>query len=257
MTTTIELQELDILKGSVPPPSPETEQTVEGAHAVVLLSGGQDSATCLAWACKVYGKENVSAIGFEYGQRHAKELQFARRLADLAGVTHQVFGMDVLRRVTAGASALTDESVEIKETDGLPTSFVPGRNILLLSLAASWAYSQGHRTIHLVTGVSQEDYSGYPDCRQETTSSLQQTLNHGLDCDVRIEAPLQFRTKAQTVKLMSQLGHLDWYAWTLTCYEGQDPPCGTCLSCELRAKGFREAGIPDPLLERHGESLSG
>ena len=131
---------------------------------------------------------------------------------------------------------------------GLPNTFVPGRNLVFLTFAAAFAYRQGIR--HIVTGVAQTDYSGYPDCRAETIDALQQALRLGMESDVEIHTPLMHLSKKQTVELASDLGALPALAHTHTCYNGVRPPCGNCPACELRAKGFAEAGIPDPLLEQ-------
>jgi 7-cyano-7-deazaguanine synthase len=151
-----------------------------------------------------------------------------------------------------GGDALTDEDIAVhqelnKETQ-LPNTFVPGRNLVFLTYAAAYAYQRG--IAHLVTGVSQTDYSGYPDCRQATLDSLQQTLRLGMESDIEIHAPLMQRSKKQTVELARELGALEVMADTHTCYNGARPPCGECSACQLRAQGFDEAGLDDPLLAR-------
>ena len=130
----------------------------------------------------------------------------------------------------------------------LPDTFVPGRNLVFLTFAAAFAWQRGIR--QLVTGVAQTDYSGYPDCRAATISSLQQTLSLGMEADFTLHTPLMNLSKAQTVTLAAELGALPAMALTHTCYNGQRPPCGECPACELRAKGFAEAGVADPLLGR-------
>ena len=139
------------------------------------------------------------------------------------------------------------ESGEDEET-GLPNTFVPGRNLVFLTFAAALAYQQGCG--HLVTGVAQTDYSGYPDCREDTLTALQQSLRLGMEFDVTLHTPLMHLSKAQTVELAREVGALEAMAYTHTCYNGVQPPCGVCPACELRAKGFAEAGIADPLVER-------
>ena len=129
---------------------------------------------------------------------------------------------------------------------GLPNTFVPGRNLIFLTYAAAYAYQRDIH--HLVTGVAQTDYSGYPDCREETIAALQQAIRLGMESDVEIHTPLMHRSKKETVELACGLGALDAMALTHTCYNGERPPCGQCPACELRAKGFAEAGIEDPLL---------
>ncbi len=216
--------------------------------ALVVLSGGQDSTTCLYWAIDRYGSANVSAITFDYGQRHRIELECARKIAAQAGVPQQCLPIDTFS--VLGGDALTDAKIDVvNEPDkesGLPNTFVPGRNIIFLSFAAAWAWPRDIGNI--VTGVAQTDYSGYPDCREETMKSLQQTLRLGMDSTIEIHAPLMHLSKKDTVELARDLGALDAMALTHTCYNGQRPPCGSCAACELRARGFAEAGIDDPLL---------
>jgi 7-cyano-7-deazaguanine synthase len=136
----------------------------------------------------------------------------------------------------------------VDEESGLPNTFVPGRNLIFLTFAAAYAYQHG--IAHLVTGVAQTDYSGYPDCREETMRSLQTALQNGMDSDIQIHSPLMHLSKKATVQLAEALGALPAMALTHTCYNGVRPPCGSCPACELRAKGFEEAGIDDPLTSR-------
>jgi 7-cyano-7-deazaguanine synthase len=212
---------------------------------VVLFSGGQDSTTCLAWACARFRR--VAAVTIDYGQRHRIELAAAERIARAAGVEHAVLPCDSFRAL--GGNSLTGgEAVEETAPAGrLPNTFVPGRNLIFLTLAAAWGWQRG--IPHLVTGVCQTDYSGYPDCRQDTMDALQAALRAGLDQpDLVIHTPLMHLTKADTVRLMRDLGRLEWLGLSHTCYNGAVPPCGHCPACSLRAKGFAEAGIADPLL---------
>lgn len=215
--------------------------------ALVVLSGGQDSTTCLYWTLARYRRDAVSAITFDYGQRHRIELDCARRVAAHAGVDWACLPIDTFAAL--GGDALTDPAVAVQAgTDadtGLPNTFVPGRNLIFLTLAAAWAWPR--RIGNLVTGVAQTDYSGYPDCREPTIESLEQTLRLGMETDIAIHAPLMHLTKRQTVELAGELGALDALALTHTCYEGRRPPCGECAACRLRAQGFAEAGIEDPL----------
>lgn len=222
--------------------------TSRADKALVLLSGGQDSTTCLYWAIDKYGADRVTAISFDYGQRHRVELECAAKIAATVGVTYVCLPIDTFSAL--GGDALTDSEVQVQnELDsvtGLPNSFVPGRNLIFLTYAAAYAYQ--HDIGHLVAGVAQTDYSGYPDCRRETLDSLQETLRLGMECDVQIHAPLMQKSKKETVELARDLGALDAMGETHTCYNGERPPCGQCAACLLRAKGFEEAGIGDPLL---------
>ena len=216
--------------------------------ALVVLSGGQDSTTCLAWAAKRFAV--VDAITFDYGQRHRVELDCAVEVARRAGVRHhRTVTVDSLRQL--GGNTLTADTGAVLGATGqggLPNTFVPGRNLLFMTLAAAWAWQLG--TSDLVTGVCQTDYSGYPDCRADTMTALQQALRLGLELPVTIHTPLMHLTKADSVRLAQAEGGLQMLAWTHTCYAGAVPPCGVCPACVLRAKGFAEAGVPDPLLVR-------
>ena len=215
----------------------------------MVLSGGQDSTTCLYWAIERFGKGNVSTISFDYGQRHRIELKCAARIAEHASVTNVCLPIDTFAAL--GGDALTDSHIEIEKRaaadSGLPNTFVPGRNLVFLTFAAAHAYQRG--IDRLVTGVAQTDYSGYPDCREDTIRLLQQTLRAGMESTVVIHTPLMHLSKKETVELAVQLGALAAMALTHTCYQGERPPCGECPACELRAKGFAEAGIEDPLLQ--------
>jgi len=221
---------------------------VLNTQALVVLSGGQDSTTCLYWALDKFGSDAVEAITFDYGQRHRVELGCAARVAEFAGVPHTVMPIDTFAAL--GGNALTDQNIGVQkdadiETD-LPNTFVPGRNIVFLTFAAAYAWQRNIE--HLVTGVAQTDYSGYPDCRQETIEALQATIRLGMASNVVIHTPLMSLSKKETVLLARDLGALEVMALTHTCYEGRRPPCGECPACVLRARGFNEAGIEDPLL---------
>jgi 7-cyano-7-deazaguanine synthase len=220
----------------------------DATRAIVVLSGGQDSTTCLYWAIDRYGVENVETVTFDYGQRHRIELECAARVAEFAGVTNTVLPIDTFAAL--GGDALTDADVPVKagtdDETGLPNTFVPGRNLVFLTFAAAFAYRRG--VANLVTGVAQTDYSGYPDCREGTMTSLQHTLRLGMEFDLTILTPLMHLSKKETVLLARDLGALPAMAYTHTCYNGQRPPCGVCPACELRARGFAEAGVEDPLL---------
>ncbi|MEE8344496.1 MAG: 7-cyano-7-deazaguanine synthase QueC [Woeseiaceae bacterium] len=217
-------------------------------QALVVLSGGQDSTTCLYWALDKFGTDAVEAITFDYGQRHRVELGCAARVAEFAGVPHTLMPIDTFAAL--GGNALTDPNIGVQkdadvETD-LPNTFVPGRNIVFMTFAAAYAWQRNIE--HLVTGVAQTDYSGYPDCRQDTIEALQLTIRLGMASNVVIHTPLMSLSKKETVLLARDLGALEALALTHTCYDGRRPPCGECPACVLRARGFNEAGIEDPLL---------
>lgn len=221
------------------------------AKALVVLSGGQDSTTCLFWAKRAYG--DVHAATFDYRQRHVIEIESARRIAQLACVPHEVIDLGPL---FAGLSPLTDMSRDVGQYQsaetlpgGLEATFVPGRNILFLAIAANRAYV--HDCDRIVIGVSQEDFGGYPDCRATFIQQMEQAISSGLDRSVVIDAPLMHLNKKQTVELAQELpGCIEALSYSTTCYNGAVPPCGHCHSCLLRARGFSEAGIADPLIMR-------
>lgn len=218
-------------------------------RALVVLSGGQDSTTCLYWAIDKFGKDAVASITFDYGQRHRIELDCASEIAQRAGIPNARVPIDTFTAL--GGNALTDEIAvedEKKNETSLPNTFVPGRNLVFMTFAAAYAWQ--HNIKHLVTGVAQTDYSGYPDCRDETMQSLQQTLRLGMESSVEIHTPLMYLSKKETVQLADSLGAIDAMALTHTCYNGERPPCGHCAACVLRAKGFADAGIADPLIRR-------
>ena len=215
--------------------------------AVVLLSGGLDSATILAQA-KAAGFACYS-MSFDYGQRHRAELQAAERVAQQMGVVeHKVIGLNLNG---IGGSALTDSSIAVPEapTEGIPVTYVPARNAVFLSLALGWAEVLGARNIFI--GVNAVDYSGYPDCRPEFIEAFERVANLATREGVegrgfRIQAPLQNLSKAQIVQIGVQHG-VD-YGLTVSCYQADDDgrACGKCDSCRLRAAGFAAAGVADP-----------
>lgn len=222
---------------------------VSMSKALVVFSGGQDSTTCLYWAKQRF--DSVRALTFDYGQRHHLELVSARTIAQMAGVEQEVID---LGRIFAGLSPLTDLSKPVEAYDGvenlpqgIASTFVPGRNILFLSVAANRAYVLDCDTV--VIGVAQQDFGGYPDCRLDFIEKMQVALASGLDAPLTIAVPLMNLTKKDTVVLAQSLpGCLEALAYSTTCYNGVSPPCGQCNSCLLRAKGFEQAGISDPLL---------
>jgi 7-cyano-7-deazaguanine synthase len=214
--------------------------------AVVLLSGGLDSATVVAMA-KADGFD-CHTMSFDYGQRHRAELQAAERVARQLGVVeHKVVGINLNG---IGGSALTDSSIAIPEElgEGIPVTYVPARNTLFLSLALGWAEVLGARDLFI--GVNAIDYSGYPDCRPAFIEAFERLANLATKAGVegegfRIRAPLQNLSKAEIVRAGVRLG-VD-YSMTVSCYQADDDgrACGRCDSCRLRAAGFAEAGIAD------------
>lgn len=213
--------------------------------AIVVLSGGMDSAVCLAWAMERFS--HVSTVSFDYGQRHIKEVEAAKAMVEHLNVPHfQV----ALKCFDNSPSALVRSDKDVSTIDsknGLPASFVPGRNLVFLTQAAAMAVAMDANA--LVTGVCQTDFSGYPDCRQRTISMLEDALSLGIDQPITIHTPLMYMTKAETVRLMERLqSGRELVAMSWTCYEGGPTPCSKCPSCVLRAKGFEEAGVPDPAL---------
>lgn len=226
--------------------------------SVVLLSGGQDSTTCLAWAMHNLGTKHVHAVSFDYRQRHYVELEQARYIASLFGVEkHHVLTVEALSQL--GGAALTDPSVEVEAqasaeslnshafARGLPSTFVPGRNMLFFTLAAALGAKYG--IYDLVTGVCQQDRAGYPDCRAEFVNAAQGALTLALDETVTIHAPLLELDKKGTWELAAYLGILDTIIHdTHTCYNGVRDElyawgygCGTCPACLERRRGYKEA----------------
>lgn len=209
-------------------------------EALVLLSGGQDSATCLAWAENEF--KTIHTVSFDYGQRHRIELGCAAKLSDMAKAkSHREIVIDFSQ--LAGSALVGGK--DIIETE-LPAVFVPGRNFIFLGMAAAVAWQL--QITHLVTGVCQTDYTGFPDCRDNSIKAVQVALSNCLEQDVIIHTPLMWKTKAETITMMVEFRRFDWYGSTHTCYEGKQPPCGECLACRNRAAGFAESGERDPLL---------
>lgn len=219
------------------------------SKAIVLLSGGQDSTTCLFWALKNF--KEVEALGFYYGQKHAKELECARQIAELANVPFEVVNLEG----ALGGSSLVDHQKDVNEAHPinptLPSSFTAGRNMVFLAIAAGFAYNR--KAKHIVTGICQTDFSGYPDCRENFRAAMQVTASLALDTDIVVHAPLMWLTKAETWKLAAELSTPEndvveiVRTMTLTDYNGnmlqkewgrgeRDNPAS-----ELRAKGYFEA----------------
>ncbi|WMJ20869.1 7-cyano-7-deazaguanine synthase QueC [Geobacillus kaustophilus] len=205
--------------------------------AVVVFSGGQDSTTCLFWAKKRFVE--VEAVTFDYGQRHRREIDVAQAIADELGVRHTVLDLSLLGQLAPNALTRRDIAIEQKEGE-LPTTFVDGRNLLFLSFVAVLAKQRGAR--HIVTGVCETDFSGYPDCRDVFIKSLNVTLNLAMDYEFVIHTPLMWLTKAETWKLADELGALEFIRTkTLTCYNGIIADgCGECPACVLRKRGLDE-----------------
>ena len=209
------------------------------SSALVVFSGGQDSTTCLFWALKHF--REVTTLTFRYGQKHELEVEMARKIAGELGVEFNV--MDIPFIANLGANSLTDTSIEMdqeKPADSFPNTFVPGRNLFFLSIAAVFARERG--IFDLVTGVSQTDFSGYPDCRDSFIKSLNVTLNLAMDEQFAIHTPLMWIDKAQTWELADSLGALDFIRnKTLTCYNGiPGDGCGHCPACKLRRQGLEK-----------------
>ncbi|PPQ35813.1 preQ(0) biosynthesis protein QueC [Rhodoblastus acidophilus] len=237
------------------------KQTGDSKGALVLFSGGQDSATCLAWALDRF--EHVETIGFSYGQRHSVELQVRPRVLDLLGDAFPTWrdrigedhlvDLSVLGQISE--TALT-RGVEIEmHSNGLPNTFVPGRNLLFLSFSAAVAFRRGIK--YLVTGVCETDYSGYPDCRDDTVKAMQIALNLGMEKRYVIHTPLMRIDKAGTWALAKRLGGDALVKIvrdeTHTCYNGDREHrhawgfgCGTCPACELRAQGWNSFSASSP-----------
>ena len=225
------------------------------SKAVVLFSGGQDSTTCLYWAMQKFSE--VHALSIIYGQKHSVEIDAAKKISKIAGVTHQVVE---LPKVLTGTSPLvSDVPLGQYETidelpGGIEPTFVPGRNALFLVIAANRAAAFGATDI--VTGVCEEDYGGYPDCRRAFIDSMESSISLGFSGEKKefqIHTPLMNLTKKESVLLADQMdGCINALSFSHTCYNGSVPPCGKCHACHLRARGFDDANIVDPLIERVG-----
>ncbi|MGG1879639.1 7-cyano-7-deazaguanine synthase QueC [Paenibacillus cisolokensis] len=203
--------------------------------AVVVFSGGQDSTTCLFWAKERFAE--VETVTFDYGQRHKLEIECAAQIAKEQGVPNTVLDMSLLNQLAPNALTRSDIAIE-EGPQGLPTTFVDGRNLLFLSFAAVLAKGKGAK--HLVTGVCETDFSGYPDCRDSFIKSLNVTLNLAMDYPFVIHTPLMWLNKAETWALADQMGALDYIRnHTLTCYNGiKGDGCGECPACKLRKAGL-------------------
>lgn len=220
-----------------------------GKKAVVVLSGGLDSTTCMGIA-RHEGYE-LYPLTFDYGQRHNREVEQAKKVAASFEVQdHRIVHLDFLNQI--GGSALTDKTLDVPVNreidDEIPVTYVPARNLIFLSLATAYAEVVGAEAIYI--GVSAVDYSGYPDCRPEFIHSMEETIRLATRVGttgegIRIIAPLQHLNKKETIQLGIQLGVP--YELTTSCYQGGEEACGECDSCKLRLKGFAEAGAKDPV----------
>ena len=212
--------------------------TLKSEKALVIFSGGQDSTTCLFWAKQTFGQ--VETLTFDYGQRHKLEIECAKEIAVEQGVQQTILELGLLNQLAP--NALTRQDIEVKSgSDGeLPSTFVDGRNLLFLSFAAILAKQKGIR--HIVTGVCETDFSGYPDCRDVFVKSANVTLNLAMAFDFVIHTPLMWIDKRETWGMADQLGVLTYIREkTLTCYQGvRGDGCGQCPACQLRAKGLAE-----------------
>jgi len=205
--------------------------------ALVIFSGGQDSTTCLFWALERF--EKVIALTFDYGQRHALEITVAKNICEKLSVEHHVLDMSLLAQLSP--NALTHHFINVESNnDDLPSTFVPARNLLFMSFAGAFAYSVKAR--HIILGVSETDFSGYPDCRDSFIKSMNLTMNLAMDKNFEVHTPLMWLDKSQVWQLADELKKLEFIKnETLTCYEGVIASgCGKCPSCELRNSGLEK-----------------
>ncbi|MDU0285885.1 7-cyano-7-deazaguanine synthase QueC [Staphylococcus pseudintermedius] len=211
-------------------------EVLNNEKALVVFSGGQDSTTCLFYAKKHF--KEVELVTFEYGQRHVKEIEVAKEIAEDQELKHHVLDMALLSQLTP--NALTSHDMTIESHNDVPNTFVPARNLLFLSFAGALAYQIGAK--HLITGVCETDFSGYPDCRDSFIKSMNVTLNLAMDRDFVIHTPLMWLNKKETWALSDDLGVLDYVRdRTLTCYNGIIAEgCGECPACQLRQRGLNQ-----------------
>ncbi len=202
--------------------------------ALVLLSGGQDSATCLFWSLKKFDK--VEAVTFDYGQRHSIELKASKSIANIAGVKQTIFPINTFNAI-GGTSLTSDLPINNKSKNGLPNTFVPGRNIILLTYGAAYGYQ--NNIYNIVGGMCQTDYSGYPDCRYDTIKSIEKSICLAMDHDFSIHTPLMFLSKKEIWKMAYDLGYFDTVKnISHSCYSGVENGCGICNACIIRNKGL-------------------
>lgn len=216
--------------------------------AYVLLSGGQDSFVCTAWALKHF--KQVEAISIDYGQRHGNELNYAKKIANYYSIHHIIYFLGDFFNALSESSLIDKHRSHHQKhalARHLPSSFVPNRNGLFFTLASNHAFKKGEKHIHLVTGTCQTDFSGYPDCRDAYIKAKSVELSLGLDKPVSIHTPLMWKNKAETFEMAFKEGHLKMLLdITLTCYEGIEKKntwgrgCGQCPACQLREKGYKK-----------------
>ncbi len=215
--------------------------------AYLLLSGGQDSFVCLSWALQRFGE--IEAVSIAYNQRHVKELEYASKIATYYGIKHTIYSIGDFLSAISDSSLLNSGSHNAfhQQAKNLPASFVPNRNGLFLTIISNHAFRNKEKHIHIVTGVCETDYSGYPDCREGYIKAKETELSLGLDCTVCIHTPLMWKTKAQTFDMAAEACKLkELIEMTLSCYNGVETlhawgrGCGECPACKLRAKGFQE-----------------
>lgn len=223
-------------------------QTSPVKKAVIVLSGGLDSTTCMGIVQDA--GYDIYAITYHYGQRHHREVEQAKKICEHYQVKdHRIVNLTFLRDI--GGSALTDDDIDVPGSEGeesIPVTYVPARNLIFLSAATAYAEVVDAQVIYI--GVSAVDYSGYPDCRPEFIASMNRTIQlatkaGATDHDIRIETPLIHLSKAETIQL--GMKHDVPYHLTTSCYQGNDIACGVCDSCRLRLKGFQDAGYADPI----------
>jgi 7-cyano-7-deazaguanine synthase len=202
-----------------------------------LLSGGQDSATCLFWSLRKF--DVVEAVTFDYGQRHSIELEASQSIASIAGVKQTILPVNTFKAL-GGSSLTSDLAINNKpKSNNLPNTFVPGRNIIFLTYSAAYAYQRDISNI--VGGMCQADYSGYPDCRDHTIKSIERSISFGMDYSFTIHTPIMFLSKKEIWKLAYDLGQFDTVKnITHSCYGGIKGGCGKCSACIIRNRGLSE-----------------
>jgi 7-cyano-7-deazaguanine synthase len=223
---------------------------MESKRALIVFSGGQDSTTCLFWAIENYGRGNVSAIGFDYGQRHKLELEYAKNICSAENISYYIMDISLLGQLAPNALTRTDMQIDGTEYEHeYPNTFVEGRNHIFFSFAA--IYAKQRAISDIITGVSETDFSGYPDCRDIFIKSLNVTLNLAMDYNFSIIAPLMRLDKAQVWALADKLGCIDIIKdKTLTCYGGiAGDGCAKCPACILRLRGY-EKYLKEKMKER-------